>query len=122
MRDPELRELAASLDLLTCNLECCISARGRPTTLIARKPFFFRGPPAAVEALNAMNISVVGLANNHALDFGEEALRDTLDSLHAAGIATAGAGLGLDAACCAALVRAADLRVGLVAVTDHPAE
>lgn len=120
--DPELRELAASLDLLICNLECCISVRGRPTTLIARKPYFFRGPPAAVEALNAMNISVVGLANNHALDFGEEALRDTRDSLHAAGIATAGAGLGLNAARCAALVRAADLRVGLVAVTDHPAE
>jgi poly-gamma-glutamate capsule biosynthesis protein CapA/YwtB (metallophosphatase superfamily) len=79
-------------------------------------PFFFRGLAAAVEALNAMNISVVGLANNHALDFGEEALRDALDSLHAAGIATAGAGLGLNAARSAplrspsaALVRAADL-------------
>jgi poly-gamma-glutamate capsule biosynthesis protein CapA/YwtB (metallophosphatase superfamily) len=64
--DPELRELAKSLDLVVCNLECCISERGRPTSLIEGKPFFFRGPPADVEALKAMNIRAVGLANNHA--------------------------------------------------------
>ena len=119
---PELRDLARSLDLVVCNLECCVSARGRPTSLIERKPFFFRGPPAAVDALRAMNVGVAGLANNHALDFGEEALCDTLELLHAAGIATAGVGFGLDAARAPAVVQAAGLRVGLVAVTDHPAE
>ena len=119
---PDLRDLAASLDLVLCNLECCISTRGHPTTLIAGKPFFFRGPPAAVDSLTAMNIRAVGVANNHALDFGQEALCDTLDSLHAEGIATAGAGFGLDAARSAAAVQAAGRRVGLVAVTGHPAE
>ncbi len=63
----DLRALARSLDLVVCNLECCISERGQPTTLISGKPFFFRGPPVAVEALRAMNIGAVGLANNHAL-------------------------------------------------------
>jgi poly-gamma-glutamate capsule biosynthesis protein CapA/YwtB (metallophosphatase superfamily) len=119
---PELRAIAASLDLVVCNLECCISERGQPTTLIKEKPFFFRGPPIAVEALRAMNIGAVGLANNHALDFGPEALEDTLELLRAAGIAAAGAGLGTGSARRAAVVPAADLRVGLVAVTDHPAE
>jgi len=118
----ELRELAGSLDLVVCNLECCISERGEPTALIEGKPFFFRGPPAAVDALKAMNIGAVGLANNHALDFGEEALEDTLELLHAAGIATAGAGLGAEAARRPAVAAAAELSVGLVAVTDHPAE
>ena len=119
---PELRELAGSLALVICNLECCISSRGRPTQLIEGKPFFFRGPPAAVDALKAMNIRAVGLANNHALDFGEQALEDTLELLHAAGIATAGAGLGPDAALSAAVVSADGMRVGLIAVTDHPVE
>ena len=118
----ELRELASSLDLVVCNLECCISTRGGPTTLIERKPFFFRGPPAAVDTLRAMNVGAVSLANNHALDFGEEALEDTLALLHSAGIATAGAGFGLDGARAPAVVRAAGARVGLVAATDHPAE
>jgi capsule synthesis protein PGA_cap len=105
-----------------CNLECCISLRGRPTSLIEGKPFFFRAPPAAIEALKAMNIRAVGLANNHALDFGEEALADTLDLLRRAGIATAGAGLGSDAARSAAVVSAHGVRVGLIAVTDDPVE
>lgn len=119
---PELRELASSLDLVVCNLECCISERGRPTPLIEGKPFFFRGPPAAVKALKAMNIRAVGLANNHALDFGEQALQDTLELLRAAGIAAGGAGFERDAARSAVTVPVDGLRVGLIAVTDHPVE
>jgi len=76
-----------------------------------------------------MKVGAVGIANNHALDFrekaldfGEKALDDTLEVLKDAGIAAAGAGFGHDAAYAAAVVPAADLRVGLVAVTDHPAE
>ncbi len=119
---PELRKLAEPLDLVVCNLECCLSARGEPTTMVEGKPFFFRGPPAAVDALKAMNVGAVGLANNHALDFGPQALEDTLYLLHAAGVATAGAGLGVDSARSPAIVAAGGLRIGLVAVTDHPAE
>ena len=118
----ELRELTASLDLVVCNLECCISERGEPTELIDGKPFVFRGPPAAVDALKAMSITAVGLANNHALDFGEQALKDTLERLDRGGIATAGAGLGLEAARSPAVLTTAGVRVAVVAVTDHPAE
>jgi poly-gamma-glutamate synthesis protein (capsule biosynthesis protein) len=120
--EPELRELAGSLDLLVCNLECCISARGTRTARIPGKPLFFRAPPEAVGALRAIGMGVAGLANNHALDFGEDALGDTLASLWAARIETAGAGRGLDAARRVAVVPAAGRRVGVVAVTDHPSE
>ena len=119
---PRLRALCASLDLVVCNLECCISARGEPTRRMPGKPFFFRGPPSAVDALAALGVRAAGLANNHALDFDEDALADTLAALGAAGIATAGAGRGRDAARRGAVVAAGDLTVGLVAVTDHPAE
>jgi len=119
---PGVCALAGSLDLVVCNLECSVSDRGHPTTLIERKPFFFLGPPAAVEALTSMNIRDVGLANNHALDFGEQAPEDTLQLLETAGIATAGAGFGLDAARSAAVVKAAGQRIDLIAVTDHPVE
>jgi len=118
----ELRALIGLLDLVVCNLECCLSARGLPTAVIEDKPFFFRGPPQAVRALEAAHIGAVGLANNHALDFGEQALADTIDALHAANIATAGAGRGPDAAQAATIVTIDRLRVGLVSVTDHPAE
>jgi poly-gamma-glutamate synthesis protein (capsule biosynthesis protein) len=120
--DPELRALAASLDAIMCNLECCVSLRGTPTSLIPGKPFFFRAPPAAVGALEAIGVRAVTLANNHALDFGACGLADTVTALAAAGIAAAGAGPDCRAARHAAVVQAAGRRVAVVAATDHPVE
>jgi poly-gamma-glutamate synthesis protein (capsule biosynthesis protein) len=119
---PEVRELCRSCDLVVCNLECCISARGEPTERIRGKPFFFRGPPQAVGSLEAVGVGAVGLANNHALDYEAEALADTLDLLGEAGIAVAGAGRVEAEARSAAIVEAGEGRVGLVAVSDHPRE
>ena len=88
---------AREADLFVLNLECCISERGHPWSRPG-KPFFFRAPPAAVHTLRELGVDCVTLANNHALDFGEEALEDTLRHLDAAGIAHVGAGLDARAA------------------------
>ena len=88
---PEVKEIAGAADLFVANLECCISARGEPVR-IPGKPFFFRAPPAAAEWLAEAGVNCATLANNHAVDFGDEALADTLDHLAAAGVAAAGAG------------------------------
>ena len=117
-----LRALCTPLDLVVCNLECCISGRGERTRRIPGKPFFFRGPPSAVEALQAIGARAVSLANNHALDYEEEALEETLELLAAAGIAAAGAGSGIEEARRPAVVDAAGCRVGLICVSDHPQE
>ena len=119
---PELRALAASLDLVICNLECAISERGTPTTLISGKPFFFRGPPVAVGALQAIGVRAVTLANNHALDYGPPALADTVTTLADAGIQVAGAGRDRETARRAAVIEVAGRRVAVVAATDDPAE
>lgn len=95
--------------------------RGRRTGAIPGKPFFFRAP-AAVESLRALGVRAVSLANNHALDYGELALADTIDLLERAGIASAGAGFGLEGARRGVIVDAAGGRVGLLAFTDHPRE
>jgi poly-gamma-glutamate capsule biosynthesis protein CapA/YwtB (metallophosphatase superfamily) len=119
---PAMREIASSCDAVICNLECCISERGRRTERIAGKPFFFRAPPQAVGSLEAMGVRAVGLANNHALDYEVEALADTLEHLRAAGIAFAGTGTDIDAARRGSVVEVAGSRVGIVAVSDHPEE
>jgi poly-gamma-glutamate synthesis protein (capsule biosynthesis protein) len=119
--DPALRRLATSLELVIANVECCLSARGERTARIPRKPFFFRGPPEAARALTAVGVRAAGVANNHALDYEEPALRDTLTTLRAAGIVVGGAGAGLDEARAPAVVQAGALRIALLAVTDHPA-
>ena len=48
--------------------------------------------PNNIPCLHAANIDVVSLANNHVLDWGYAGLQETLETLHAAGIQTVGAG------------------------------
>lgn len=116
---PDVAEAARSADLFVLNLECCISDRGTPWP-DPGKPFYFRAPPVAVELLTHLGVDCVTLANNHALDFGEEALLDTLAHLDAAGIAWVGAGPDLDRARAPAVLEAGGFRLGVVGVTDHP--
>jgi poly-gamma-glutamate capsule biosynthesis protein CapA/YwtB (metallophosphatase superfamily) len=119
---PAARAACASCDALVLNLECCVSARGEPTTLIPRKPFFFRSPPSGIGALTAVGASVASVANNHALDFGADALVDTLAYLRRSGIAPVGAGIEVEEARRGAVVAAGSLRLGVLALSDHPAE
>jgi poly-gamma-glutamate capsule biosynthesis protein CapA/YwtB (metallophosphatase superfamily) len=116
---PEVAELMRAADLAVVNLECCVSDRGRRWDAPG-KPFFFRAPPKAVELLALLGVGCVTLANNHALDYGPQALLDTLDHLAGAGIAAVGAGADLDGARRPAVLDAAGLRVAVVGATDHP--
>ena len=116
---PEVVEAAREADLFVLNLECCVSTRGEPWPAPG-KPFFFRAPPVAVEALTQLGVDCVTLANNHALDFGPDALLDTIEHLRAAGIAAVGAGANLEQARSPAVLEANGLRLAVIGVTDHP--
>jgi len=118
---PEVAELMRAADLVVVNLECCVSDRGRRWDAPG-KPFHFRAPPSAVELLALLGVGCVTLANNHALDYGPEALLDTLDHLAGAGITAVGAGPALDEARRPVILDAAGLRVAVVGATDHPAD
>jgi poly-gamma-glutamate capsule biosynthesis protein CapA/YwtB (metallophosphatase superfamily) len=118
---PEVRAVFGEADMAIVNLECCISAGGEPWDP-GRKPFHFRAPPRAIDALTAIGVRAVWLANNHALDFGRQALADTLDHLARAGIAVVGAGRNLEDARAGRTVEAGGARIGLVAFADHPAD
>jgi poly-gamma-glutamate synthesis protein (capsule biosynthesis protein) len=115
----ELQDVFAEADLTVVNLECCISERGEPWDLEG-KAFHFRAPPRAVEALSTIGVRAVWLANNHALDFGRQALADTLDHLAGAGIVVVGAGRNRDEARAGRIIETAGARIGLVAFADHP--
>jgi poly-gamma-glutamate capsule biosynthesis protein CapA/YwtB (metallophosphatase superfamily) len=117
----EVVAAAAEADLFVLNLECCISAGGHrwPDPY---KPFFFRAPPEASSLLAGLGVDCVSLANNHALDFGYDALLETLEHLREAGIASVGAGSNVAKARTAAVLDAAGTRLGVVAFADHPAD
>ena len=117
----EVVAVAAEADLFVLNLECCISDRG------ARwpdpdKPFFFRAPPLAAELLAGIGVDCVTLANNHALDYGPQALLDTLDHLRAEGVGWVGAGADVAAAREPRVLESRGLRLALLGASDHPAD
>jgi poly-gamma-glutamate synthesis protein (capsule biosynthesis protein) len=114
-----LRELFTTADLTVLNLECCVSARGEPWATPGKR-FHFRAPPVAVRALVALGTDCVTLANNHALDFGPDALADTRDHLARAGIHTVGAGPDQERARTPVVLEVRGVRVAVLGVTDHP--
>jgi poly-gamma-glutamate synthesis protein (capsule biosynthesis protein) len=116
-----VRDVVGRADLFFTNLECCVSTRGVRVDLPG-KPFFFRAPPRAARVLAALGVDIVSLANNHALDFGAEALLDTRKLLACAGIDAVGAGRDVGEARTPAMLRADGLRIAVIACTDHPAD
>jgi poly-gamma-glutamate synthesis protein (capsule biosynthesis protein) len=115
----EVVEAVLAADMFVLNLECCISERGEPWPAPG-KPFFFRAPPVAADVLTILGVDCVTLANNHALDFGEEALLDTLEHLRRAGIALVGAGPDAVRARAPVFLEANGFRLAVQGVTDHP--
>jgi poly-gamma-glutamate capsule biosynthesis protein CapA/YwtB (metallophosphatase superfamily) len=116
---PEVVEIIREADLFVLNLECCISARGEP---MPGRVFHFRAPPWAAEALARLGVDCVTVANNHSLDFGADALLDTLAHLDAAGIRAVGAGTDSERARAPVVLDTGGFRLAVVAFSDHPAE
>lgn len=119
--DDAIREIVAEADLVLANLECCISDRGEKWNP-ASKPFHFRAPPNAVETLIWLGVDCVTLANNHALDYGHEALADTRRQLADAGIAVTGVGDTEDDARSGAILPVGEHRVAVLGIADHPSD
>jgi poly-gamma-glutamate capsule biosynthesis protein CapA/YwtB (metallophosphatase superfamily) len=117
----EVVATALEADVFLLNLECCISERGERWP-DPDKPFFFRALPAAVKTLRRLGVDCITLANNHALDFGVEALLDTFEHLRTAGIAWVGAGPDQAAARAPAVLEAQGVRLAVLGCSDHPAE
>ncbi|MGC8874823.1 MAG: CapA family protein, partial [Chloroflexia bacterium] len=83
-----LAPLLQEADIATGNLEGVLADAGEPL----HKTYTFRASPDLVAGLSFAGVDVVALANNHALDFGDEGLQETLEVLRGAGIASVGAG------------------------------
>ena len=105
-------------DLRVANLECVISDQGVPQP----KSYTFRAPPVAAQALALAGFNVVGLGNNHSLDYGTAALADMLGRLRESGIAYAGAGADAEAARAPAILDRNGVRIAFLSYVNVPVE
>ena len=116
----DLQEKVCDSDISFLNLEAPLSTRGAPIPKNGKrgKPGL-RGHPDSIRAVAEAGFNVVSLANNHTMDWGEEAMADTLALCESHGLATCGAGPTLEAAQQPRVIEKSGLRVAFVAVSEH---
>lgn len=117
----DTRSIMQDADFRLCNLECAISDRGEPWE-VTPKEFHFRSDPKNVAVLHAARVNAVALANNHVLDYGYDALIDTLELLDEGRVRHAGAGRNKDEAEQPAIASIQGMKVGVIAFTDNQPE
>jgi poly-gamma-glutamate capsule biosynthesis protein CapA/YwtB (metallophosphatase superfamily) len=106
-----LRELRRST-VAVANLEIPLSCRG----YVVPKTYTLRAEPAVMADIETLGLSAVTLANNHIMDYGPDALADTLAACQRAGLAHCGAGENLDAALAPLWLTIAGQRIALLNV------
>lgn len=108
-------ENLASADLSFLNLECVLAEVGETALPKGEAvPHYFRGRQEQTQILTSIGIDVVGTANNHAGDYGPEALLDQARILSAAGVVSVGSGANLSEACAPVFVERDGIKVAFV--------
>ncbi len=114
----QVRSAVRDADLAFANLESIISDRGEST-----KPSFlccsFRAPPPALSGLQDAGFDVVSVANNHAGDFGRDAMADSAARLRSGGILPVGFGETETDARTPVLLTIGDMTFAYLAYTDR---
>ncbi len=109
----DLIEAMKAADIMMINNEFAYSTRGTKQD----KSYTFRAHPDRVDILKELGVDIVSLANNHALDFGPDALLDTFDTLENAEIDYIGAGRNLDRAKAPIYYEIGDKKIAYIAAS-----
>ena len=105
-----LAPLLQGADLAVANLESVLATRGAPLD----KGYLIRAHPGTAQTLVEAGFDLVNLANNHALDYGQAGMDQTLDTLEALDIAAVGAGSSQEMAHRPAVLNVNGLRVAVL--------
>lgn len=107
-------QVLSAADITVVNLETAVTEGGTPEP----KEFHFRAPPSTYEAVRAAGIDVVSLANNHALDYGQDGLADTLRHAARANMSVVGAGADADTAYAPWLTEVEGVRIAVLGLSQ----
>lgn len=101
-------------DFSFINLECVLTDHNQA---INKSGPALKANPICIEALR--DFSLVGLANNHILDFGKKGLVDTIDVCKKSGLSTVGAGESLEQAQQPYIREIKGIKIAIIAVAEH---
>ena len=107
---PELR----AADVVFSNLECCLYAPPHGHSVDSEG--FYASPDAGGAAIKLAGIRAVGIANN--VNYGEAAIRSSIERLDRLGVAHTGAGANREAAHAPVVIERRGVRVGFLQRTS----
>lgn len=107
--------LLKSTDINIINLETTLTESNQKVD----KVFNFKATPGKIKTLQEANITIVNLANNHILDFSEEGLIETLQTLDKTRIKHIGAGMNEKEATKPEIIVVKNISLGLIGFTDN---
>ena len=113
--DSEVLSYLQGVDIMMANNEFPYSDRGEPTP---DKTYTFRADPKDVHIMTDLGVDIVSLANNHAYDYGPDALIDTIDTLNGARLPFVGAGKNIEEAKKPAYFHAGEHVISYVSATQ----
>lgn len=111
----ELKDTLGAADLSVVNLETSLTEGG---TAYPGKPFTFRAPATALDALQNAGVDAVSMANNHAFDYGESGAEDTFDAKDDSPIPIIGIGRDAEEAFEPAILEANGAKVAVIAASE----
>ena len=109
-------DVLRAADFTVANLEGQVSDRVAPSS--NPETMYFVSPAAVLDGVRWAGIDAVSLANNHALDFGPDALVDTMDAVKASGLGYFGAGSTRQSSLRASVYNIGGQRVAFLGFTD----
>lgn len=111
-----LKDLFYGADLVIVNLECPLITC--PTPMSGKKTVL-SADVSIVRGIKKVGIDIVGLANNHVMDHGENGFASTTNALQDANIEYLGAGKTIKEARQLLIREINSVSVGLIAVAEH---
>lgn len=112
----DLLDVFQQADLLIGNLEFPLTDIGKG---VAKCGPVLKGKKECLSVLQIAGFNVLGLANNHIRDCGDEGVLSTLECCRNAGISTVGAGEDAAAAREPLHITVAGWRIGIIAFAEH---
>lgn len=112
----DLQKNISESDLSFLNLETPLCVEGKP---IKKTGSNLKGHPDSIKAVKDAGFDVVGLANNHIMDFGNEGLEETIRSCKNADLTICGAGKNLKEAQQILIIERCGLKIAYIAVAEH---
>jgi poly-gamma-glutamate synthesis protein (capsule biosynthesis protein) len=109
----DIAAITGGADIFFANYEMPLSSRGQPIEKLAN----IRADPAIAPDIGRLGLHVVSLANNHMMDYGADALRDTIANIDGQSIQHVGAGETLAEAVEPVIVEVNGRKIGFLAFT-----